>query len=61
MDGGKFLYEDAMKLVKLLNSRNGLDQLNANFMIAERNGMLRLIVLALTALIIVAAIFLALR
>lgn len=61
VDGGKFLYEDAIKVVKLLNSRNLFDQLNANLMIAERNGLLRLIVLALTALIIVGALFLALR
>ena len=61
VDGGKFLYEDALRVVKLLNSGNPFDQLNANFTIAERNGTLRLVVLALTALIIIVAIFLALR
>lgn len=61
VDGGKFLYEDALRVVKLLNSGNPFDQLNASFTIAERNGTLRLVVLALTALIIIVAIFLALR
>ena len=61
VDGGKFLYEEAVRLVKLLNSRNPFDQLNANLTIAERNGLLRLVVLGLTALIVVVALLLALR
>jgi hypothetical protein len=61
VDGGKFVYEDALQLVRLLNSRNPLDQVNASIMIAERNGMLRLIVLGLAGLIIIVALFLALR
>jgi excinuclease UvrABC nuclease subunit len=61
VDGGKFLFEEAQQLVKLLNSNNPLAQLNAALMISERNGSLRVVVLILVALIIVAALFLALR
>ena len=61
VDGGKFLYEDALVLVKLLNSNNLFDQINANLMIAERNGALRFIVLALIAVIIIVVILLALH
>ncbi len=61
VDGGKFLYEDALELVKLLNSKSPFDQINANLMIAERNGALRVIVLALVAIIIIVVILLALH
>lgn len=61
VDGGKFVYEDALELVRLLNSRSPFAQINANFMIAERNGVLRLVVLGLVAVIIVVVIFLARR
>jgi len=61
VDGGKFVYEDALELVRLLNSRSPMAQLNASVMIAERNGMLRVIVLGLAGLIIVVALFLALH
>lgn len=61
VDGGKFVYEDAMRLVKLLNSRNPFDQISASFMIAERNGALRFVVLALAAAILIVAIVLAAR
>ena len=61
VDGGKFLYEDALRLVRLLNSRNPFDQFNAGLMIAERNGTLRFVVLALVAFIVIVAILLALR
>ncbi len=61
VDGGKFLYEDALRLVKLINSGNPFDQINASVMIAERNGALRFIVLALVAAIFIVAILLALR
>jgi hypothetical protein len=61
IDGGKFVYEDALELVRLLNSSSPLAQINANIMIAERNGTLRLLVLGLVALIIIVALFLALR
>jgi len=59
VDGGKFVYEEALELVRLLNSRNPLDQINASIMIAERNGALRVIVLALVAVIIVVVVVLA--
>ena len=61
VDGGKFLYEDALELVRLLNSKSPFDQINASLMIAERNGALRVVVLALIAVIIVVAILLALH
>jgi len=61
VDGGKFIYEDALQLVKLLNSSSPFDQFNASLMIMERNGALRLIVLGLVAVIIVVVIFLARR
>ena len=61
VDGGKFLYEEALELVKLLNSKNPFDQINAGLMIAERNGALRIVVLALIAAIIVISILLALH
>jgi len=61
VDGGKFLYEDAHELVKLLNSKSPFDQINASVMISERNGALRVVVLALVAVIIVVIILLALH
>jgi len=61
IDGGKFLYEDALELVKLLNSKSPFDQINAVFMISERNGALRVVVMALVAIIIVVVILLALH
>ena len=61
VDGGKFVYEDALQLVRLLNSKSPMAQLNASVMIAERNGMLRVIVLGLAGLIVIIALFLALH
>jgi hypothetical protein len=61
VDGGKFVYEEALELVKMLNSRNPLAQINVNVMIWERNGFLRLIVLGLVAVIILVVIVLARR
>ncbi|MDV3293637.1 MAG: hypothetical protein LYZ70_05150 [Nitrososphaerales archaeon] len=61
VDGGKFVYEEALDLVKLLNSRSPFAQLNASIMISERNGSLRLIVIGLIAVIVVAVILLARR
>jgi hypothetical protein len=61
VDGGKFVYEDALELVRLLNSKSPMAQLNASVMIAERNGMLRVVVLGLAGLIVVVALFLALH
>lgn len=61
VDGGKFLYEDALHLVRLLNSRNPIDGINANTMIWERNGTLRIVVLGLIALILAVVIAFARR
>ena len=61
VDGGKFVFEEALQLVKLLNSRNPFDQMNATFMMWERNGALRLIVIGLIAIIIVVVVLLARR
>ena len=61
VDGGQFVYEEAHELVRLLNSRSPLAQLNASFMIAERNGTLRIVVLVLIAIIFVVVLFLARR
>ena len=61
VDGGKFVYEEALELVRLLNSRNPFDQINASVMIAERNGALRVVVLALVVIIIIAVVLLARR
>jgi len=61
IDGGKFVYEEALDVVRLLNSRSPFAQINAAMMIAERNGTLRLIVLALLGIIIVAVLILAER
>ena len=61
VDGGKFVYEEALALVKLLNSRSPFAQINANVMISERNGSLRLIVLGLIAVVVVVVVLLARR
>jgi hypothetical protein len=59
VDGGKFVFEEALQLVRLLNSKNPFDQVNGTFMIWERNGALRLVVIILVVIIIVAVILLA--
>jgi hypothetical protein len=61
VDRGQFVYEEALELVRMLNSRSPLAQINANVMIWERNGTLRSIVLVLITIIIVVVIFLARR
>jgi hypothetical protein len=61
VDGGMFVYEEALELVKLLNSKSPFAQINATFMISERNGALRLVVIGLIALIVVVVILLAAR
>jgi hypothetical protein len=61
VDGGKFVYEEALELVKLLNSKSPFAQLNATVMISERNGALRLVVIGLIALVVVVVILLARR
>jgi hypothetical protein len=53
VDGGKFIYEEALQLVGMLSSKNPFTQLNATMIIWERNGVLRFVVVAL--LIVVAA------
>jgi len=59
VDGGKFVFEEVLQLVRLLNSRNPFDQMNGTFMIWERNGALRLIVVLLVVIVVVAVILLA--
>jgi hypothetical protein len=61
IDGGKFLYEEALELVKRLNSRSPFAQANATFTIWERNGFLRLVVLGLIAVILIVVVVLATR
>lgn len=61
VDGGTFVYEEALELVRMLNSRNPINQFNATLVIWERNGVLRLIALALIAIVIVAIVALARR
>jgi len=61
IDGGKFVYEEALHVVKLLNSKSPVAQLDATMIIAERNGTLRLVVLALVGIILVVVLILAER
>jgi hypothetical protein len=61
VDGGRFFYEEALELVRLLNSRNPIAQINASVMIWERNGVLRIVVLSLIALILVVVFLFARR
>jgi hypothetical protein len=53
VDGGKFVYEEALQLVRMLNSRNPFAQINASVMILERNGGVRLLVIGLIVAIVV--------
>jgi len=61
VDGGKFVYEEALQLVRLLNSGGPFAQISASLTILERNGALRLIVIGLIAVIAVVVILLATR
>lgn len=61
VDGGKFIYEEALRLVEMLNSRNPFTQLNASLIIWERNGVLRFLVVALLVIIAVAVLVIARR
>ena len=61
IDRGQFVYEEALQIVRMLNSSNPLTQLSANVTIWERNGTLRLIALGLIALIIAVVLLLARR
>jgi hypothetical protein len=59
IDRGQFLYEEALQIVRMLNSSNPVTQINANVRIWERNGTFRLVALGLTALILVVVLLLA--
>ena len=61
VDGGKFIYEEALQLVVMLNSRNPFTQLNASLIIWERNGILRFIVVALLVIVAAAVLVIARR
>lgn len=61
VDGGKFVYEEALQLVLMLNSRNPFSQLNATMVIWERNGILRFVVVALVVILACAALVIARR
>jgi hypothetical protein len=56
VDGGVFEYEEALELVKSLNSSNPSDHFNAVVTIWERNGVLRLLGLSLIGILVVALI-----
>jgi hypothetical protein len=61
VDGGKFIYEEALQLVGMLNSRNPFSQLNASLIIWERNGVLRFLVIALLVIVAAAVLVIARR
>ena len=61
IDRGQFVYEEALHLVRMLNSRNPFSQVSANVTIWERNGTLRLLALALVALIHIVVLLFATR
>ena len=61
IDGGRFLYEEALLIVRMLNSQNPITQMNATLMIWERNGTFRLIALGLIAIMLVVVFILVRR
>ncbi len=61
VDGGKFVYEEALQLVMMLESKNPFSQMNATLVIWERNGTLRFIVLGLIAVIVAVVLIVARR
>jgi len=61
VDGGKFVYEEALQLVLMLNSKNPFTQMNATLVIWERNGTLRFIVIGLLVIVAAAVLVLARR
>lgn len=61
IDGGKFVYEEALQLVMMLNSANPFSQVNATLVIWERNGTLRFVVIALLVIVAAAVLVLARR
>ncbi len=56
MDGGLFFYEEALELVRQLNSADLGEHLGATVTIWERNGSLRILALGLVAVLVVAVI-----
>jgi hypothetical protein len=61
VDGGKFVYEEASQLVRMLHSRNPFTQMNATMVIWERNGTLRFMVIALLVIVAAAVLVIARR
>ena len=61
VDGGKFVYEEALQLVAMLHSRSPITQMNATLVIWERNGALRFIVVALLVILAAAVLVIARR
>jgi hypothetical protein len=61
VDGGKFVYEEALQLVMMLHSRSPFTQMNATLVIWERNGALRFIVVALLVIVAAAVLVIARR
>lgn len=61
VDGGKFVYEEALQLVMMLTSRNPFTQVNATMVIWERNGILRFVVIALLVIVAAAVLVIARR
>jgi hypothetical protein len=61
VDGGKFIYEEALQLVVMLNSKNPFTQFNATLVIWERNGVLRFVVVALLVIVAAAVLVIARR
>jgi hypothetical protein len=61
VDGGKFVYEEALQLVVMLNSKNPFSQVNASLVIWERNGVMRFLVVALLVIVAAAVLVIARR
>jgi hypothetical protein len=61
VDGGKFVYEEALQLASMLNSKNPFAQMNATIVIWGRNGILRVMVVALIVIIAAAVLVISLR
>ena len=59
IDRGQFVYEEALHIVRMLNSRNPVAQMSANVTIWERNGTLKFITLGIIALILVVVLLFA--
>ncbi len=59
IDRGQFVYEEALHIVRMLNSRTPVAQMSANVTIWERNGTLKFITLGIIALILVVVLLFA--